>query len=404
MGGMEWRQVPVGLDAGRWTTRTGCKTVLVVVHTVTTGQRLLEAVRLVESDLRVQVIFTAAPDVFSNGVSDFLRDLGGVVIPWEQATRNEFDLAVAAAYGSVHELHAPLIVLPHGAGYNKLAVRRRIGGAVAARGVFGLDTQSLVSGGMVIPTAIVLSHKADLAMLGRQCPEALPVAVVVGDPCYDRMIASRSLRGSYRDALGARAEQKLVVVASTWGSLSLFGQSFGLLDRMLSELPPDRYRIVTLMHPNVWFGHSPRQVRAWLADAVHRGLGLVPPTSDWVGVLVAADLIVGDHGSTAVYGSAARVPVLLAGFPAEDINRESASALLARLVPRLRGEQPIAEEFTRAETAYDEAISGMVADRLTSKPGRFDSNMRKLMYQLLSLSQPTVIPLTPTAAMPTLIQ
>ena len=121
MSGMEWRQVPVGLEAERWITRTGCKTVLVVVHTVITGQRLADIVRLVESDLRVQVVFTAAPDVFSNGVTDLLRDLGGVVISWEQATRLTFDLALAAAYGSVHELHAPLIVLPHGAGYNKLA-------------------------------------------------------------------------------------------------------------------------------------------------------------------------------------------------------------------------------------------------------------------------------------------
>ena len=64
-------------------------------------------------------------------------------------------------------------------------MRRRLGGAIAARGVFGLDTQSLVSGGMVVPSAIVLPHKADLAVLGRQCPEALPAAVVVGDPCYD---------------------------------------------------------------------------------------------------------------------------------------------------------------------------------------------------------------------------
>jgi hypothetical protein len=123
MESMDWRQVPVGLDAERWVTRTGCKTVLVVVHTVTTGQRLAAALRLIESDLRVQVVFTAAPDVFSNGVTELLRELDGVVIPWEQATRMGFDLALAAAYGELHKLRAPVIVMPHGAGHNKLAVR-----------------------------------------------------------------------------------------------------------------------------------------------------------------------------------------------------------------------------------------------------------------------------------------
>jgi hypothetical protein len=356
-----------------------------------------------ESDLRIQVVFTAAPDVFSNGVSDLLRDFGGVVISWDQATRIAFDLALAAAYGSVHELHAPLIVLPHGAGYNKLAVRRGMGGALAGRGVFGLDPQSIVHGGSVVPTAIVLSHKADLAVLGRQCPEALPVATVVGDPCFDRIAASYSRRALYRRALGVSHGQKLIVTVSTWGSRSLFGQAIDLLDRMLTELPSDEYRIITLMHPNVWFGHGPRQVRAWLTDAVDRGLGLVPPSSDWLGALIAADLIVGDHGSVAVYGAAAKVPVLLAGFPGDDVSTASASALLAASAPRLYEDLPIAGQLADVQAGYRTAVSDLVAARITSEPGRFNRNMRRLMYRVLGLSQPATIPAMPPAGLPALI-
>lgn len=403
MAGTEWRQVPVGLDAEQWTTRTGCKTVLVVVHTVTTGQRLADVVRLLECDLRIQAIFTAAPDVFSNGVADLLRDLGGVVISWDQATRMVFDLALAAAYGSVRELHAPLIVLPHGAGYNKLAVRRSIGGAVAGRGVYGLDPQNLISGGSVVPTAIVLSHKADLAVLGRQCPEALPVAEVVGDPCYDRILVSYPRRALYRDALGAAGTQKLVVIASTWGSRSLFGQAIDLLDQMLAELSPDEYRIIALMHPNVWFGHGPRQVRAWLTSAVSRGLGLVPPSSDWPSALIAADVIVGDHGSVAVYGAAARTPVILTGFPRDDVSPESASALLAASAPRLRADRPLAAQLADAQASHHAQAFELVAARITSEPGRFSQNMRRLMYRVLRLSQPATIPAMPPAGIPALI-
>ena len=238
MTGMEWRQVPVGLDAERWITRTGCKTVLVAVHTVTTGQRLADIVRLVESDLRIQVVFTAAPDVFSNGVSDLLRDLGGVVISWDQATRIPFDLALAAAYGSVHQLHAPLIVIPHGAGYNKLAVRRHYGGAAASRGVYGLDPQSIVHGGTVVPTAIVLSHEADLTLLGRQCPEALPVAVIAGDPLYDRILASHAkacgLPSSAPGQRGPEARRHRVHL----GSPLAIRPGDRPMDDMLTELSP----------------------------------------------------------------------------------------------------------------------------------------------------------------------
>jgi len=402
MADKEWLQVPVGLDARRWITRSGCKTVLVVVHTVTTGQRLIEAVRLLEPDLRVQAVFTAAPDVFSNGVDDLLRDLGGVVISWVQATKIEFDLAIAGAYGSIQELHAPLIVLPHGAGYNKLAVRRDTGDVVAVRGVYGLDPQSIVRGGSVVPTAIALSHAADLALLGRQCPEALPVAVVVGDPCFDRLLASRSRRALYRHALGAD-NRRLVVTVSTWGTRSLFGHGIELLDRLLSELPSDEYRVIALVHPNVWFGHGPRQVRAWLTEAVGRGLGLVPPTADWQGALIAADLIIGDHGSLAVYGAAARVPVVMAEFPAEDVFPESPSALLAALAPRLLTDRPIAGQFAQASADYRNEIPERIAARLTSEPGNFNRNMHRLMYRVLGISQPATIPGMPPAGVPVIV-
>ena len=399
---MRWCQVPVGLDAQRWITRTGCKTVLVAAHTVTAGQRLGDVIRLLESDLRIQVVFTAAPDVFSNGVDDLLHDFGGVVISWEQATRIEFDLALAAAYGSVHELHAPLIVLPHGAGYNKLAVRRGTG-SVAGRGVYGLDPQSIVRGGSVVPAAIALSHRADLDVLSRQCPEALPAAVVVGDPCYDRMLASRPRRASYRRALGVPGTSKLVVAVSTWGTRSMFGHSIELLELMLSELSPEDYRIVALMHPNIWFGHGPRQVRAWLTKAVDKGLGLVPPTSDWLGALIAADLIVGDHGSLAVYGAAAGVPVVVAGFPSEDVFPASASALLAELAPRWHADRPPADQLADCQAGYQNDTAGRVAARLTSEPGNFNRNMWRLTYRLLGLSQPAMIPDMPPAGNPALI-
>ena len=107
----EWLPVPVGIDAPRWVTRADCRNVLVIVHTVASGLRLLDVVELIESDSRVQVVFSQAPDAFGNGVADFLRAVGGVVLPWQQARRERFDLALAAAYGDLHEVHAPLLVM-----------------------------------------------------------------------------------------------------------------------------------------------------------------------------------------------------------------------------------------------------------------------------------------------------
>jgi hypothetical protein len=215
---------------------------------------------------------------------------------------------------------------------------------------------------------------------------------------------ARSQRGGYRRALGVSEPRKLVVTTSTWGSRSLFGQAADLLDRMLVELPPDEFKVITLIHPNVWFGHGPRQVRAWLNDALRRGLALVPPASDWIGALVAADLVVCDQGSIGVYAAAANVPVILAQFADDDIAPGSASALLAASAPRLRADRPLAEQFTRAEAGHQVPASDVVAGRITSEPGRFHRNMRRLMYRLLLLGQPATVPAAVPAGIPVLVE
>jgi hypothetical protein len=368
--------------------------VLVIVHTVTSGQRLLDVVRLLAADLRVQVVFTIGPDVFGNGVSELLGRIGGVVMPWHLAIRQRFDLAVCAAYGGIEDVHAPLVVIPHGAGYNKIISRRLGGGAVAARGVYGLSAQELVKDGMVIPSAIVLAHDAERSRLARSCPEAVAVAEVVGDASHDRLVASARERHAYRSALHVPDGRELVVMTSTWGRRSLFGRRAGLLRRMPAELPRDRYRVAALFHPNIWYGHGVWQVRTWMDDCLRDDLALVPPEADWRGALVAADHIVGDHGSVAVYGAVCGASILLVGDAADDVDPESAGGLLASAAPRLRPDRPLASQLREAAARHDPGRLAAVVARLTSAPGRFDRNMRRLMYRLMRLPQPLTIPRT----------
>lgn len=47
----EWTRVPVGPESERWTTRAGQRTVLAVVHNVTSLTRLLDVVSLLDGDL-----------------------------------------------------------------------------------------------------------------------------------------------------------------------------------------------------------------------------------------------------------------------------------------------------------------------------------------------------------------
>ncbi len=372
----EWLQVPVGLDAFQWVTRRNLLNVLVVVHTVTSGQKLVELVELVERDPRVQVAFTQAPDVFSNGVDDFLRSTGGLVLPWEQVIRERFDLAVTAGYGGLQHLHAPLLVVPHGAGFGKTHA--------GTPAVYGLDAQRLIHNGRVLPAAIVLSHEQQLEVLRHQCPPAVDVAVVAGDPGYDRMVASLPHRDRYRADLGIRPEQNLVVVSSTWGGQSLFGRFADLFPRLLDELP-SRHRVAALMHPAVWFGHAPRQVRSWLADCVDAGLVMIDPHVDWRAAVVAADVVVSDHGSVGVYASAIGTPVVLVdpGLQAVTASGSPQDLLRAGAVV-YRPESPLLGMFEEA-AAQSETLRDQVVECLTSRPGRSAMLIREAMYRLLGV-------------------
>lgn len=400
---VDWRHVPIRLDAKRWATWQSSKRVLIVVHTVTTGQRLLEVARLLENDPRVEVVFTMAPDVFSNGVAEFLSGLRALVLPWRHAVESKFDLALASGHEAIHELHAPVIVLPHGAGHNKFIANGRPGRPVAERGVYGLSDQWLIRDGAVVPDTIVLSHKEDLARLAQHCPEALPAAEVVGDPCYDRIRTSMPQRALYRATLGTGPQQKLVVVSTTWGPRSLVAQAPGLLERLLRELPRDEYRIAALVHPNAWNTHGEWQIRAWLAAMRRAGLALVSQHADWCGVLVGADHIISDHGSVALYGAATGAPVLLASYPEQDIAPQSPMAELGSIALRLHASRPLRRQLLRSCQEYRHEEYARVAARISSEPGRFTHNMRSLIYRKLRLRANGRSPDTRPALRPTLV-
>ncbi|MFJ6211874.1 hypothetical protein ACIQGZ_00805 [Streptomyces sp. NPDC092296] len=370
----------------QWLTLVGRKRVLAVVHTVTYGKRLLDVLSLLEADFRLQVVFTAPPHTFGDEVPRFLARLESAVLPWDEAVRMTFDLALTAGPRGVERLDAPLITLPHGANYLKLITG-------SGEGAAGLRRRDLAPGGK-LPAAVVVPHHADLRELARHCPEALPVAHVVGDPVHDRITASLPLRAAYRRALGLADGQKLVVAASTWGPRSSFGRFEALLPRLIAELPADRYRTAVLVHPNVWSGHGPWQVRAWLARCSRLGIGLVPPDADWRSVLIAADWIIGDHGSVTLYGTLTGAPVLLACSPEQEINPASPAAALAVTAPALSPTHPLEEQLRYAAAEYRSEAHAAIAARITSQPGRFNRNMRRLMYRLLGLGQPAHEPVT----------
>jgi hypothetical protein len=388
----EWVLGPFGLDARRGQTLRCQRTVLVVVHTVTAGTRLGDVVPLLEADRRVQVVFTCAPSaLISGGVQEFLGRLGGVVVPWRQVVQTRFDLALAASDGLLEWVHAPVVTMLHGAGYNKYPARWDGYGPRARREVAGPEPGRLVSHGRMISSALMLPTRCQVERLRRSCPEAAGIAVVAGDPCFDRLAVSLPSRDTYRQALGA-GDRTLVAVSSTWGPGSLLFRHPGLLAELVDQLPSRQYQVAAIVHPGVWSWHGARQVRAWYADCVRRGLVLVPPEEGWRAVLAAADVVVGDHGSVTCYAAAAGIPVLLASFPAGEVEPGSPVATLAAIAPRLRAGRPYAAQLAEAASAWRPEQHSVIQAMVTDIPGRSACAIRSLLYRLMRLPVPPAEP------------
>jgi hypothetical protein len=395
-----------------WPTRQPERTVLGVVHNVTSATRLFDVLPLLATDHRVEVIFACT------GSSPFAVDVGPHLdqnrvrqVEWPELADRKVDLTISTSHGGpLHELDSPIVILPHGMGYNKY-LKPETGNRKPETGnrkpetgnrkpVFGLTPEWLLSEGTPIASSLVFSHDEQVERLRLSCPEALDVAVVAGDPSFDRMLASVPLRRTYRDAFGLRPGQQLVFVSSTWGPESLYGTAPKLVRDLRDELPLDEFTVAVALHPNIWAHHSPWQIEMWLDDCRRRGVVLLPPEEGWRAGLIAADLVIGDHGSVTFYGAALGRPTLLAAWPQDAVDPASPVGMFVAAADRLDPRRPLGEQVRAA------AGRGRTHEEITrfttSVPGDAARLLRAEFYRLLDLPEPETPALTRVVPLPEL--
>ncbi|MER6992359.1 hypothetical protein ABT337_22775 [Saccharopolyspora hirsuta] len=248
----------------------------------------------------------------------------------------------------------------------------------------------------------MLSHDEQLGRLAATTPQAVPAAVVAGDPCFDRLRASLPERAEYRRALGADANSTVVAVSSTWGDKSLIGRHPELIGELLAELPDDHV-VAAVLHPNTWYAHGPWQLRYWLGASLRSGLRLIPPAEGWQQTIIAADVTIGDHGAVTGYSAALRKPTLLASFPEEEVAAGSAVAAVGSAAPRLDVHRGLADQLREAIRRHDPDRFGEVERLTSSVPDDSAQHLRKLCYRLMDLPEPTGSALVPVYPARTLV-
>ncbi|MFI6157182.1 CDP-glycerol glycerophosphotransferase family protein [Kitasatospora sp. NPDC051170] len=371
-------------------------------RTVTSLVRVLDVVpEILHDDARVTVVFAYDPtSAFNDGVLDLLRSLGCRTMPWPQLAECPPDLLISASENlTVPPGEYPVLVLPHGIGFQKHVPDS----AGPGTRLSGLVPDALLAARRAW---LAVSHPAQEAQLASIHPGTAGRTVLVGDPCYDRLLASERWRERYRSALGLLPGQRLVLVTSTWGTEALAGRHPGLPAELLAQLPADEYRVALVLHPNVWSGHGTWQVGVLQRTAVEAGLTTVDPTDGWQQTLIAADLVIGDHGSVTMYGAAIGRPVLLAAFGSEAVPGTAGWALRTA-APWLDTARPLPGQLRTALADHRPGRYTQVTSAAFTTPGQALPRLRETVYDLLGLTPPKrpartarAFPLPPPGAAP----
>ncbi|WP_246562154.1 hypothetical protein [Streptomyces roseirectus] len=356
-------------------------------RTVTSTVRVLESLpALLRDDHRVTVVFAYDPtSAFAAGVLDLLREAGCRVMPWEQLGEVDPDLILSASENiDVPEGNCPVLVLPHGVGFQKLVPDSR----GAHDRLSGVVPDSLLESGRAW---LAVSHPSQEEQLLATHPKTAERTLLVGDPCLDELMSSGRMRSAYRAALGVRPDQSLVMLSSTWGPTSLLGTQPDLPARLLAQLPYDDYKVGAIVHPNVWSAHGAWQLRTLQATALDAGLLLMPAVHAWRPALVAADVLIGDHGSVTLYGACLDTPLLLAAFGSDAVPGTAVQAL-ADLAPRLDPRGDLRGQIDAAVRGHSPGRYASVSARAFAEPGHALARLRTTLYRLLGLSEPGTEP------------
>ncbi|WP_228084242.1 CDP-glycerol glycerophosphotransferase family protein [Streptomyces profundus] len=353
---------------------------LFAARSATALHRLLDVLPVFAGDDRIARRFTLVPgSAFDVDALAAVERAGGRTVPWEQARGLGFDLILAASpKGRLELLAGERVLLPHGAGFGKTLPGEGTPGAPS-----GLDPEFLLADGEPLAALHALAHPQQVDQLAAFSPRAAARAVVVGDPTLERLLASVGQRSRFRAALGTGA-RRLLVLTSTWGPESLLRRRPGLAAELLARLPLDGYQLALILHPNERSRLGSLDLAQSLAPALDAGLSLPGPHAEWGSLLVAADAVITDHGSTALYAAALDRPVIAAYDGGDELIPGSPMARLLAASPRLTSADGLAEAWRAASAAR--GVGPALAALAFAERGRALELLREELYALLGLA------------------
>jgi hypothetical protein len=380
-------------------TRAG----LVVVHTIPSAARLWPIYcMLAQVNPGVVWDFVVAPDRYNEPVHRFLSDRSVVVVPWDDLVKGDqhrYGVALAAARDGLELLKMPVIQMAHGALREKWTPLSAGAGVEVPRARYGTGVDFGTHQGRTVASHLVQAHRDEVAALD---PQLRSIARTLGDPVVDQLDGHLGMRDSFRTDLGIGRDQRLIVVTSTAGRHCLWRDWPELLHSLVTDLPQHRYQVIAILHAHLWYAFG-EDLRYALRPSLREGLRVVHPDDDWPVPVIAADWVLGDHGSAFHYAARSPAALLTAAFHRPSVYPGTARSELGQLVPSLSPTDQI--EARLDEVAHPDVRKryAHAGERLSSEPGAFAANLRSLVHDVLGVREPTVPACLPPLEVPRLI-
>jgi hypothetical protein len=127
---------------------------------------------------------------------------------------------------------------------------------------------------------------------------------------------------------------------------------------------------------------------------------IIPPERGWQATILAADLVVSDEGSAALYAAAVDKPLLMAASGTETTVAESPLAALAARVIRLDHDGDLRAQLDSARLAHRPGDHEPVVKQAVDNPGESAELLSRHIYDRLGLPRPAAEPAFPPVETP----
>ncbi len=281
-------------------------------------------------------------------------------------------------------------------GYEGLATRRNCPVLYTGHGMtgkvvegeggdYGYGPRAKLADGSPRYSVMLEASEKNRARVAARDPLLASAIRVVGSLQDDALLTQVGQRAALREALGYSLDERVVLVQSTWGPHCLFRTVGEALLKEIAANPSTRF--VLSLHPHEYRPNADG-TPSWgerLQALRLPNVDVRAPGQAWIPTLIAADFVLTDHTSLAIYAALAEKPTIWVPVPQDLIAEGTALSRLRAIAPTWEPKQALEDALVVSAREHPSEELLALAREINSCPGEAAGRVRSVVYELLGL-------------------